>query len=102
MASRPFLHLDLVRILGSNNVYYQPPESIKMRYPCIVYSLDDRPTDYADNKVYKHANRYQVTYIDTNPDSTIPEKILESFEYCRFARRFTSENLYHDVFDIYY
>ena len=28
-------------ILGSKNVYFQPPESLKMKYPAIRYSLDD-------------------------------------------------------------
>ena len=26
----------LIELLGSNNVYFQPPESIKIDYPCIV------------------------------------------------------------------
>ena len=27
----------LVEVLGSKNVYFQPPESVKMKYPAIVY-----------------------------------------------------------------
>ena len=32
------LHELLCEKLGSRNVYFQPPESIKMKYPAIVYS----------------------------------------------------------------
>ena len=32
--------------------YFQPPESIKMNYPAIVYSLDDVDKTYANDGVY--------------------------------------------------
>ena len=38
MANRLDLQALLEDLLGSRNVYYQPPESVKMNYPAIVYA----------------------------------------------------------------
>ena len=62
------LHEILCTILGSRNVYFQPPESIKMNYPAIVYGLDDIDNQYANDGVYLSHRRYSVTVIDKNPD----------------------------------
>ena len=35
--SRLELHALLVELLGSTNVYYEPPETLKMSYPAIRY-----------------------------------------------------------------
>ena len=40
MGTRIELQLKLEEILGSRHVYFQPPASIKMTYPAIVYELD--------------------------------------------------------------
>lgn len=101
MSDRKELHSILVSILGSNNVYYQPPESVKMSYPAIVYSRNNIDNAFADNNVYKQENRYSVTVIDSNPDSSIVRGI-SLLPRCRFDRHYTSNNLNHDVFSIYY
>lgn len=95
------LHEILVGILGSRNVYFQPPESFKLKYPCIVYERDDMPVRYADDKVYNLFKKYTVTVIDQDPDSIIPDKILK-LPYCRFNRHFVIDNLNHDAFIIYF
>lgn len=100
MSDRLELHAHLIEILGSSNVYFQPPSSVKMKYPCIVYSLDTINTRYANNNSYLHTKRYQVTVIDKDPDSLIPERIL-SLPFCSFDRGFTSDNLNHWVFSLY-
>ncbi len=41
--------LFLVSLLGSDNVYFQPPPTVKMQYPCIVYKRDYLNTEFADN-----------------------------------------------------
>lgn len=89
----------LEEILGSRNVYFQPPENIKMKYPAIVYSRSDIKNTYADDKAYKQNNTYQITIIDANPDSDIVNKISK-LPMCRYDRNFKSENLNHDVFVI--
>ena len=101
MGTRLELHEVLCNILGSRNVYYQPPESIKMNYPAIVYSRNDISNKYGDDIPYMQSVSYQVTVIDKDPDSTIVSDIAK-LPYCRFNRHFTSDNLNHDVFTLYY
>lgn len=101
MASRLNLHEELVNILGSRKVYFQPPESIKLEYPCIVYSRSNINNIFANNSVYAQMYVYQVTVIDTNPDSLIVSK-MSYFKTAKFDRHFTSDGLNHDVFTIYY
>ena len=101
MASRKDLHNRLVEILGSKNVYFNPPESIRMNYPCIVYERDDIEPKYADNITYGLFYRYQLTVIDRDPDSEYVEKVA-LLPQCRFVRHFVSDNLSHDIFTIYF
>ena len=101
MDRRLKLHNILVEILGASNVYFQPPETIKMTYPCIVYIRNSAKTDFANNFPYQYTKRYEVTVIDENPDSEIPGKVA-SLPMCSFSRHFTSDNLNHDVFNLYF
>lgn len=96
------LHEELCNILGSRNCYYRPPESVKLKYPCIVYAERNGDTQYANDRSYIHKRAYDVTVIDKDPDSEIGDKIVWSFPYCRSDRSFTSDNLFHDVYVIYY
>lgn len=81
--------------------YLQAPPANMMQYPCILYSLDDRGTAFADNNPYRHTKRYQVTVIDRNVRSTIPDEVAK-LPMCSFDRRFMSNNLYHEVFNLYF
>lgn len=101
MGQRLELQTILTDILGLNNVYFQPPPTINMIYPCIVYSRDFAETDFAGNKPYKHCKRYQVTVIDRDPDSDIPSKIAE-LPMCIFDRFYTADNLNHDVYKLFF
>ena len=103
MERRLDLHEELCEILGSRNVYFQPPESLKMQYPCIRYSISGMPKINANNKVYlKTCNTYTVTVIDTDPDSDISNQILTHFQMVRFDRAYTSNNLNHHVLTVNY
>lgn len=101
MARRLELHEVLCNVLGSRNVYYQPPASVKMQYPAIVYSRKDIYNRHADDDVYKQDHAYDITVIDQNPDSSIVEE-MSRLPKCRFDRHYTADNLNHDVFTIYY
>lgn len=95
------LHNELITILGSNKVYFQPPSTIKMDYPCIIYKKDaDNPT-YANDKRYLGMKRYLVTVVDRNPDSLIPDKVVQ-LPYCAFVNHLTVDNLNHDIYALYY
>lgn len=101
MGTRLELHEILVDILGSRNVYFQPPEKTKLQYPAIVYSRSRIANDHANDDVYKQSLSYELTVIDSNPDSDIVIKI-SLLPMCRHDRHFKSDNLNHDVFTIYY
>lgn len=88
-------------ILGSSNVYFQPPATVKMSYPCIRYERADSDTKFADNKPYSIKKRYQVTVIDRNPDSVIPNKVAK-LPLCTHNTFFVADNLNHDVFSLYF
>ena len=101
MSSRLKLSEQLRSILGSSNVYFQPPETIKINYPAIIYSRDKMRTIYADNNPYRIKKAYTLTVIDKDPDSEIPDKIAQ-LPMCYFNKHFTANNLNHDVFTIYF
>lgn len=101
MSTRLKLHEILCEILGSRNAYFQPPESIKMKYPAIVYSRDDIESEHADNGVYMQSTAYQLIVIDPDPDSEIVDKI-KMLPKCSYDRHYKADNLNHDVFTIYY
>lgn len=101
MASRLELHELLCEILGTRNAYFQPPASVRMKYPAIVYSLDDVSINRADDRAYTSKNRYLVTAITDDPDSELISK-LALLPLCRFNRYYVSDNLNHYVFALYY
>ena len=101
MADRLELQALFEKILGSRNVYHQPPASIKMNYPAIKYNRKDISTRHADNGVYNAVNVYDVFLIDTNPDSEFVNKIAQ-LPYCSFDRQYTANNLNHFVFTLYF
>ncbi len=94
-------HEVLVEILGSRNVYFQPPSSIQMTYPCIVYSRSKIVSHHANNRKYNNKINYSVTVINSKTDTSIIEKILE-LPLCKFSKHYTADNLNHDLFDVYY
>lgn len=90
----------LEKILGSKNVYFQPPENFKLQYPCIVYDTGAGLRMPADNQKYLYFQGYSVTFITRDPDPIVPDKILE-LPHCQFERPYKADNLYHWVFFIY-
>lgn len=101
MSNRVDLQAKLERILGSRNVYYQPPETVKMIYPAIVYSRDDINIKHANDSAYITKNRYEIIVIDKKPDNEAIEKIL-GLPLSSFDRHYTTDNLHHDVLTLYY
>lgn len=95
--------LDLDQYLRTltGHVYFQPPRNIQMSYPCIVYKLETPKVFHANNRPYVKKNRYSITYIDKNPESSVPG-ILEDLPLCSHDQNYVSDNLYHNVFTLYY
>lgn len=101
MAPRLELQTLLTEILGSDNVYFQPPPNIAMEYPCVVYRRDYQISEFADDIPYKQRTRYLVTVIDRDPDSVIPAKIA-ALPLCVYDRFYTADNLNHDVYKLFF
>lgn len=99
--SRLQIQVVLEDLLGSSNVYFQPPQNVQMSYPCIVYRRDYAYAEHAGNKLYYCHKRYQVTVIDRDPDSLIPDKV-SALPMSAFNRFFVAENLNHDIFNVYF
>ena len=107
MSGRLKLHNILCTILSCPDkglecrAYFQPPSSVKMKYPAIVYALDDIENTFANDGVYLSARKYSVTVIDSDPDSSLVSKVA-SMPTSRFNRHYTKDNLNHDVFEIFF
>lgn len=99
MAPRLQLH-EILKAFVSN-VYFQPPENVKLEYPCIIYKRDFATTEFAGNQPYNHTLRYMVTVIDRDPDSKIPGMVA-SLPMSLFNRFYTADNLNHDVYNVYF
>lgn len=91
----------LESMLGTRNVYFQPPTGTKLQYPCIVYHLDDANDVHANDRIYRRLYRYSLTYITKNPEDPMRD-IIDDLQYCSFDRFYTSDNLNHFVYSIYY
>lgn len=100
MARRLNLQETLEELLQSENVYYQPPPSVHLKYPCIIYRDYVISQRYANNTIYGIERSYTVTLITRQPDDPLAEK-LAWLPKCRFERAFTNDNLYHWVYRIY-
>jgi hypothetical protein len=83
---------------GSDNVYFQPPSK------CARWSTRNRlqrdiglPT-FADDRPYTtFTKRYQVTVIDRDPDSEIPDRVA-ALPQCGYNGSSRQTGLNHDVF----
>lgn len=102
MRDRLGLHEELCTLIGSRNVYFQPPESVKLIYPCIVYSISKDSDIYANDSQYIRHDGYDVTTISKDPDETFKEELKSTFTYCDWVRSYISDNLNHNVYKIYY
>jgi hypothetical protein len=101
MGARLELQTLLAGVQNGLSVYFQPPTNVTMSYPAIVYNRDYREVSYADNFPYAWRTRYQITVIDPDPDSLIPD-IVAQFPLTKFVRHYTTESLNHDIYDMYF
>lgn len=100
--SRLGLQRELEEILGSKNVYFQPPESVKVKYPCIIYYLTDAKIFYADDVTYNYDFCYEVTLVSKDEDLETIDKIQTHFKKCSYDSHYISDSMYCDAFRIYY
>lgn len=99
--SRETLHQFLLDLPGEHKAYFQQPEDGKMSYPCFVYDRDGVNTDHADNRPYRTAIRYQLSYITDDPDDPMIN-ILNNLPRCAHVRHFVTDQLHHDIYNFYH
>ena len=94
------LQRTLVEVLGSKYVYFQPPESLKLNYPCIIYEEAKGASNRADDSLYLYRKAYYGVIVDKHPDSEIPDRV-RYLHLCDVGKPYRSDNLYHWPFTIY-
>jgi len=104
--SRLALHEIFVDILETkgqpiSRVYFQPPPTVRMEYPCIIYKRSDTKDFFSNDRIYLTMKKYSITIVDEDPDSLIPDKVA-ALPYCDFSTHFTKDNLNHDIYTIYF
>lgn len=102
MNKRLELHEKLKQLVGSNDVYFQPPASVHISYPCVIYHVGAGDAKRADNIVYNYTNSYDVVFIFKKPNIEIIEQVLNAIPMCRFTRAYVADNLNHYAFTLYY
>lgn len=101
MDKRLELQSTLEALLGSRNVYFQPPATIRMNYPAIVYNLKQIKNTHANNTVFYQDTAYDVVVIDKSPEGTIMRKV-SLLPKCSFDTFYVTDNLNHYKFTLYY
>lgn len=92
------------RILGSTNVYFEPPASLIMKYPCVRYKRSNIDVVFADNKAYLGHNRYEIIVIFKDADDDLPGKFLYNDEglVLNVERTYIADGLHHYVFTTHF
>lgn len=86
---------------GDRHTYFQPPTSVKMKYPAIRYESKPIETIRADNLIYRHLKSYDVVLISKRIEDERIMKLL-ALPYCKHEDSYIADNLYHNKFTIYY
>lgn len=102
MSKRLELHAKLEQLVGNHNVYFQPPASVLLSYPCVIYNIGSGDAKHADNMVYKYTNSYDLIFIFKKPNIDIIEQVLQVLPMCRMTRSYVVDNLNHYAFSVYY
>lgn len=102
MGSSLDLQVILEQIPGVEHVYFQPPESVRMEYPAIIYGHADYDKLSANNKAYKIDRRYSVTLVYNDFEMEEAVNALLALPYCSYDRHYVADQLHHDVFTLYY
>lgn len=101
MGSRLELQSTFEELLGSRNVYYNPPATLVMEYPCIRYALGGIQTRNANDAKYSKTKRYEGIVISKKSDPEVVDKILD-LQYTSLGTPYKADNLNHYPFTIYY
>ena len=90
------LHGQLQNLFPELTLYFNPPSKIELKYPCIVYTVDNYETNEANNEVYTVATIYQVTVMSRIPG--IDSKPIFGIVGVNHVNTFTNQDIFHEVF----
>ena len=102
MRNRLELQSELVDLLGSKNVYFQPSTNIKLTYPCVIYELQKFDDRFANDSRYITYQVYQITHVYQRYQNNLQEKFRERFQFIEFNNSSKIDGLYQDVYTLYY
>lgn len=91
----------LESILGSRNVYFQPPASVQIKFPAFIYFTGRVNDRFADDSRYLKRRPYEVQYVSKTFDEKFVNDMLE-LPYCELNTTFKKDNVYHYNFTIYF
>lgn len=101
MGSRLDLHAILTGFSGVEEAYFQPPEDLKLVYPCIIYKRISENVKFADNSPYFKMKQYRVTVLDYDPDSEIPD-LVGTLPLSTYETGYVSNNINHSAYKLFY
>lgn len=97
------LHDILSSIPGIEKAYYNPPEGLKLEYPCIIYEDATRQILHANNGPYSDRDSYSILIIDPDPESTIPTLFEQAIKrYWSPGKPYDYDELSHWPYTIYF
>lgn len=102
MAKRVDLDKKLREYYNPARVFFQPPENVKLSYPCVLYWLDDYDQQFADDITYIGKVRYSLRYITKDPDDERILGVLSKFNHIKLNNFFTADNLNHYDYSLYF
>lgn len=88
--------------LGYVNIYFQPPESVKMKYDCIRYKKTTMTVLRANDRVYQTRDTYEIIIISRDVDCEVPKAFQKHFTSATPGRYYMADNLHHFPFTITY
>ena len=94
------LHQEFIRILGNAcNVYFMPPQEMRLSYPAIVYYLGGGSDSYADNVRFLPRTTFDVTLIENEPLSPKVDEIRD-LKHSSYMTSFKKDHLHQHQFKI--
>lgn len=98
--TRTNFHNELLKFCP--NVYFQPPENLKIKYPCIVYSRSTDFTVHSNDILYLVSKRYDLTLIGFKVTDETCDRIREYFPMSNITQHYVADNLNHTKIKVYF
>lgn len=100
MADRKDFHKKLEQAFGCK-CYFQPPETLKLTYPCVVYAFERFDTRRANNLNYIINERYKISFLHKDADNGTVKQVMRKFEKIAHVQHYITNGVYNDVYFIY-